>query len=522
MSNDKKKEIEYLKKLIIYGDKLEHINTLKYKRELNRLDKSVVVKNKVHTISRLKPQYTIKNISETKNTIIITFNKNINSSYLKFYEKRENGIYRDYFDIKGNYKYAKIKEIELSGINKTKIAQIKNGLLRIYLEHKENPKSLYMINKNQIIIKVFQSTIKKKVKLLTNTTKKAPFIKDPKYTIKSVKQIENAIVIDFTHKIDKSHINFFEEKKPGYYIDGFDLKGNFKGAKAKKLKLETIDRTKIVQHKKDTLRITLRNKKNPKTIYILGKNKIIIKVLDINTKKTVQTQDFISPYEKTIVIDPGHGGKDPGAVVGKYRHEKNIVLNISRYLKKELTSRGFKVHLTRGRDKYVKLPNRTKYANRKKADMFISIHANAARKSRAKKAHGVETYFLSPARSAKAKRVAALENKGDIKKMGWSSQNSLLTILNQSKITASNKMAIDIQKNMLYYLRQRYGKKAIKDGGVREGPFWVLVGAQMPSVLIEVGYISHPKEGRRINTKTYQKLIARGIANGIERYFIKN
>ena len=83
-------------------------------------------------------------------------------------------------------------------------------------------------------------------------------------------------------------------------------------------------------------------------------------------------------------------------------------------------------------------------------------------------------------------------------------------------------MAIDIQKNMLYSLRQKYGKWAIKDGGVREGPFWVLVGAQMPSILIEVGYISHPIEGKRIYTKTYQKLIAIAIANGIDSYFTKN
>ncbi len=106
--------------------------------------------------------------------------------------------------------------------------------------------------------------------------------------------------------------------------------------------------------------------------------------------------------------------------------------------------------------------------------------------------------------------------------MGWSSKSTFLTVLNQGKITASNKMAIDIQKNMLYSLRQKYGKKTIRDGGVREGPFWVLVGAQMPSVLVEVGYISHPKEGKRIYTSQYQKLISKAIANGIDSYFLKN
>jgi len=154
--------------------------------------------------------------------------------------------------------------------------------------------------------------------------------------------------------------------------------------------------------------------------------------------------------------------------------------------------------------------------------MFISIHANAAPKSKLKYAQGIETYFLSPARSSRAKRVAALENKGDMNSMNWSSQSTFLTVLNQSKITTSNKMAIDIQKNILYNLRKRYGLNSIKDGGVREGPFWVLVGAQMPSILIEVGYISHPIEGRRIYTKSYQKLIAKAISNGVDSYFLKN
>jgi N-acetylmuramoyl-L-alanine amidase len=98
----------------------------------------------------------------------------------------------------------------------------------------------------------------------------------------------------------------------------------------------------------------------------------------------------------------------------------------------------------------------------------------------------------------------------------------LLTLLNNSKIISSQKMAIDIQKNMLYQLQKTYGKKSIVDGGVREAPFWVLVGAQMPSVLIELGYISHPVEGKRLYSKAYQKKLAKGIAQGIISYFRHN
>ncbi len=104
--------------------------------------------------------------------------------------------------------------------------------------------------------------------------------------------------------------------------------------------------------------------------------------------------------------------------------------------------------------------------------------------------------------------------------MNNNSQMTFLTILNQSKITESNKLAIDIQQNLLYGARQIH--KDIVDGGVREGPFWVLVGAQMPSVLVELGYISHPRESQRLFTTRYQKQLALGLANGIDAYFSKN
>ncbi len=185
-----------------------------------------------------------------------------------------------------------------------------------------------------------------------------------------------------------------------------------------------------------------------------------------------------------------------------------------------MKQRGYKVYITRTTDKFIKVRNRTVLANRKKADIFISIHANAAPKSVSSHAKGIETYFLSPARSEKAKRVAALENKSDMEDMSFNSQNTLLTILNQNKITLSQKLGIDVQQHLLYSARKQY--KDVVDGGVREGPFWVLVGAQMPSILIELGYITHKEEGRRLFEKRYQKQLAKGIADGIESFFYKN
>jgi N-acetylmuramoyl-L-alanine amidase len=359
--------------------------------------------------------------------------------------------------------------------------------------------------------------------------KKKPVIQNPKpkpvkkskYSIASVIQEDNKVIINFNKKVSKKDIKYFitKRKKSLNYV--FDLNGRFKDAKPTKLHMLGLDRIKVLQYRYNTLRIIFQNKSKIKPVYHISKNSIKITVLNLK-KQPKKTQNYVTIKKKTIVIDAGHGGKDAGAVGPRRRYEKVVVLNISKYLYKNLKQRGYRVFLTRDKDKYISLRSRTKFANSKNADMFISIHANAARKSRTKIVRGVETYFLSPARSEKAKRVAALENKGDMDAMNWSSKNTFLTVLNQGKITASNKMAIDIQKNILYSLRKRYGKNVIRDGGVREGPFWVLLGAQMPSVLIEIGYISHPSESRRIYTRSYQKLIAQSIANGIDSYFLKN
>lgn len=532
MSGDSQNEIKYLEKIIKYGEKL-NIDTLKYKKELNKLDKSVIVTKPLTTTFKLKPKYTIESISAKDDMIIIEFDKNIkvNKSYLNFFEKNYKNYSRDYFDIKGSFEHAEKTKIRLRGVDRTTIYQHSKDILRIYLQNKTNPKTIYFANNNKIVIKhlYVKPKIEEKriseVKVIKKDLEKkdlSDILFKTKYSITSVEQTDNTITIDFNKDIDKSYINFFEQKYSRFYRDYFDIKGNYKDAKEKKIVLSGVERTVIYQHKKDILRIYLQNKTNPKTIYILGKNKIIIKYLGEKGKKSVVKKDIFYPSNKVIVLDAGHGGKDPGAVNPRKVYEKHVVMNIAKYAKDELVKKGFKVYLTRNRDRFIKLSHRTKYANRKNADIFVSIHANAVPKRKAKEAKGIETYFLSPARSERAKRVAALENQGDISSMGWSSKNSLLTILNQSKITASNKMAIDIQKNMLYRLRNKYGTNAIKDGGVREGPFWVLVGAQMPAVLIEVGYISHPVEGRRVATRAYQKTIAKGIAEGISSYFLKN
>ncbi len=219
----------------------------------------------------------------------------------------------------------------------------------------------------------------------------------------------------------------------------------------------------------------------------------------------------------SIVIDAGHGGHDPGAIGGK-KKEKDLVLQIAKRLKKELIKRGFTVYMTRDNDSYVKLTQRTKIADRKNAKVFISIHANAVPKRKRNKIHGVETFFLQNTRDAKSQRIAARENKSVLKGAGSKLSKKVIvdSVLNGPKIVQSNKLAIDVQKRMMTNIHTRY--KGVKDGGVRHAPFYVLVGASRPSILIEVGYISHPEERKRMFQASYQNLISRGIAEGIENY----
>ena len=228
---------------------------------------------------------------------------------------------------------------------------------------------------------------------------------------------------------------------------------------------------------------------------------------------------YKSTKGKLIVIDPGHGGSDSGAV-GNGLKEKNVVLATSKKLGALLQKRGYRVLYTRSTDVFINLRSRTIFAGKKNADMFISIHANAApNASSALKMSGVETFFLSPARSERSKNAAALENRGDLEDMNTFSKQTFLNFLNREKIISSNKLAIDIQSYMLSSVKKSFSSR---DGGVREAPFWVLVGATMPAVLVEMGYITHPQEGKNLGKSAYQDRIAQGIANGVDAYFQKN
>ncbi len=213
-----------------------------------------------------------------------------------------------------------------------------------------------------------------------------------------------------------------------------------------------------------------------------------------------------------VVIDPGHGGDDTGAIGPGGIEEKEVALSLALKVADELRSSGFKVLLTRADDRFIPLEDRTAFANGNGADLFISIHANAAA---SRDANGVETFFLNfEATDEDARRVAAFENNAPlvVKRAGEESSDLkeiLLDLENTGAHHESSRLAEAVHLSMLKY------STGGENRGVKQAPFAVLVGATMPAILVESGFISNPGEEKRLASDKGQHRIARSIAEGI-------
>lgn len=224
--------------------------------------------------------------------------------------------------------------------------------------------------------------------------------------------------------------------------------------------------------------------------------------------------------KKRIVLDPGHGGHDPGAVGPNKLFEKDVVLDIALKLKKILSEiPNLEIFLTRDKDIYIPLEERTAIANSKNADLFVSIHANASTRRNAK---GIETYLLNWTNDEEAMKVAARENQISLKKMKkMHKEMDVLEIIKsdlirENKRDESIKLANYVQKSMVNDLDKSYSH--IVDHGVKQALFYVLMGAQMPSVLVEVSFISNPVEEKLLSKENYRGDLAKSIASGINKY----
>lgn len=226
--------------------------------------------------------------------------------------------------------------------------------------------------------------------------------------------------------------------------------------------------------------------------------------------KKAEILRFLPLSLRTIVIDPGHGGKDPGAISNNGLREKGINLKVARYLKEELNAQGFRVYLTRDRDKYLTLQQRVEVAKYHNADLFISIHANA---NRSRKVKGLEIYYLSEKYlNDQAKDVVKYEDTSlrvNNRNHSRSAKGAVLDLIRSENTMRSVEFA-----NTLARTLKRMGLNIKSPKGA---PFYVLKNAYVPSVLVEIGYLTNAYEEKLIKKSHYQKQIAQGIALSVNR-----
>jgi len=340
-----------------------------------------------------------------------------------------------------------------------------------------------------------------------------------KHALRGFHWDESTLVLEFDFKLRSKDVNFFKlrpDKGKGYrYI--FDINAIL--FKKPVIKHKEIKRIKVSQYKRDKIRVVIESKK-PLNMRFKREGKNLHITMGISAvyapkaKKVSQRAN----RNKLIIIDPGHGGRDGGAV-GYGRHlEKDIVLQISKRLAKILKKEGYKVKMTRSSDKTRSLKYRTKYTRKNKPDLFISVHANSVPKKNAHKARGIEIYYLDPKRgSQRSSRLERKENAADYNAMDSSITKLFSATQSRAKVLESNFLAIDMGQNVVSRLRENRFK--VKDAKVAGGNFWVLVGATSAAVLVEVGFVSNPKEVKMLINKKYQQTFAEGLADGVDQYF---
>jgi len=314
-------------------------------------------------------------------------------------------VFRAYNDYKNLYLRAIIKNDDR--LKKNALVGIVKSGKRLHIDILQYEDELFEITKNSKSKYIRPKKDKKKIKI-TTTNK-----------LKYIGFQNNKLVLKFNKKINNKQINYFKiyDSSNQRYRYVFDIHASMLNS-SQYLRKKCIKKIKIAQYKPNTIRLVIENNSRIELHFKKQNNKLIVSIGNENKssyKKTTYSKKISKvptrkDRKKIIVLDAGHGGKDPGAVGYKHYREKIVVLQVANEVYKILKNRGYKVYRTRSKDYFVTLVNRTKLANKKNADLFISIHANSALKN---SAHGVECYFLSKSRSKRASRVAAKENAVD-------------------------------------------------------------------------------------------------------------
>jgi len=479
-----------------------------------------------HSARLFTSLYTFSNKTKDLDTAIQLF-KRLQNNY-KTHSLADDALYRIgeiYYKYKKDPAQAYLELIKLdrqfpSGDMRPKAKKMKDKL-SILLRKKNNQQKKLADQKKTGLIKV----------------KKLRHWSTPNYT-RVVIDLDGPIKYDFhVLKADKDH------KKPQRLY--LDLKHTVITSQAKKeiiIKNGLLQRARAGQYNKNTVRVVLdmdgigewspfhlyepfrigvdvkriaESSKNNGT-HLQPKPPVNLKrnLLNPSPKQNISLRQLFGLKVERIVIDPGHGGKDPGCSIknGRFK-EKDIVLNLAKALKKKIEKETkCKVFLTRNKDVYLSLEKRTAIANIKKADLFISLHVNAHTN---KRVSGIETYFLDMAMDERSVWVAARENA-----ISGKSLSALKNIINDlvlnNKFYESSQLAHTVQKGMISQIKINH--QNIKDLGVKQAPFYVLIGAQMPSILVEIGFLTNSTEMKRLVSKKYQTRLIKGICKGIKEY----
>ena len=369
---------------------------------------------------------------------------------------------------------------------------------------------------------------------------------------KSLKKSTNRIKdIEYNSSGKKEKITIFFEKEAPYrecfldhnpkqklpyrlYLDLKDTTLSSKVNKPETPSSSNIERIRVAQKDSTTTRVVLdiKNKilqedykitrsRNRKAIIIEIKNKKAKQAAKSKSVKEVvlpekytKTKTGSAPGLCTVVIDPGHGGKDPGATGYQKTREKDVCLSLGLKLQKLINSqKGYKAILTRNSDIFLSLDDRGAIANENNADIFISLHANSHENT---KITGIETYYLSFASDEDARKVAARENFTTPSKIS-DLEMIFFDLLQNNKINQSSILAGHIHNAMVSKISDKYQEK-IRNLGVKHAPMRVLINTEMPCILIETAFISNPKEAKQLKSKAFQNTLAASIFNGIENF----
>ncbi len=354
------------------------------------------------------------------------------------------------------------------------------------------------------------------------------------------------VVLDLSSPVTYTSKELKEKNRVRFF---FDLKNTVLSEKLKKenrieFKGSYIREIRVGQFRKDIARVVLEFKeaKDKRYFTLLHPFRIVIDIYGKNAKVSVvktnkklkndkkETQFKTGTPEisgekkysmarqlgltvKRIVIDPGHGGKDPGTIGRYYKtKEKVVVLDIAKRLKyylKRYTK--LEVYMTRDKDIFIPLEQRTAYANSKRADLFISIHANSAANRRA---YGLSTFWLNFTTDPHSIRIAASENASSQRSI-WELKSLLKKITLTSKLIESKIFATKVQYSTLYYIRKYY---RYPDYRVRKAPFYVLIGASMPAILVETGFLSNKTNELLLRSSRFRNRLAFGLYKGIISY----